>query len=372
MDKALTEQYRLEVAGIITERLRVVMLTGTFLYLAFSLLDAVLYPAYLMPFLKIRLAVSACLLAMWRASYLGFVQRRVRGFVQGIMMVAALGICLMIYASDGSHSDYYEGLNLVVLAFLVTNSFSASQLAIFGAGVLGLYTVAAVGRDGLADSANYISACFFITSTVLFSCLIAWLYSVQYRKQFIATNALRESEAKLAAAYQTAKTEAQTDDLTGLYNRRAFFNLLQQKIAQGRMERRNFWLVIADADNLKTINDRFGHLAGDEAIRALARTLERQLRRGTTIARYGGDEFMMILDEAPADRLLKRLEAIRDAVCANTLRHGQATLPLSASFGAVEFRHDAEGDRQELLERADRALLEAKSRKRGEIRLADT
>ena len=259
----------------------------------------------------------------------------------------------MIYFSDGSHSNYYEGLNLVLLAFLVTNSFVFSHVVVFGLVVLGMYTLAAAMNDGLANVANAVSAMFFMSSTLVFSGLIAWLYGIQYRQQFIATEELKKNEAKLAAAYQVVKTQAETDELTGLYSRRAF------------------WLILVDVDNLKEINDTYGHLVGDDALRAVAGALVGQVRRNTYVGRYGGDEFILILDEASREQILKRLGQFRDAIRGVPFQQAGREIPISASFGAAEFHHDAPIDMQGLIKQADWALLEVKGTRRGEIRLTD-
>ena len=371
MEKELTEQYCLAVNELVAYRLKVVMLAGTFLYVAFSLLDLVIYPAQVLLFLKIRLAVSACLLATFGLAYLSFVQTRIIWFVHGILAISALGICLMIYNADGSRSSYYEGLNLVVLAFLITNSFQPAHLAVFGIAVLGMYTLSVAMRDSLADVPNYINACFFMISTLFFSTLMAWMYGLQHRKQFDATDQLKKSEAKLEVAYQMVKTQAEIDDLTKVYNRRAFMDRLQKKIAYCRSEKRNFWLIIVDIDRFKEINDTYGHLAGDQAIQAVAKAIEAQLRRNTYMGRYGGDEFVIVMDEVPGGRILSRLEEIRAAIRCTSFRHGQKSIPLSASFGAAEFLPEGMAEGQDLLRRADQALLKVKETQRGEIRLAD-
>jgi diguanylate cyclase (GGDEF)-like protein len=161
------------------------------------------------------------------------------------------------------------------------------------------------------------------------------------------------------------------DGLTGLYNRRAFNELLAQAVAREDRQGGRFGLLILDLDHFKKLNDTFGHPAGDAALKGAAEVLKQHLRRGDQAARYGGEEFVVILpgtDEAGAQHLAER---VREAVEKNRLVFEGAKLSLTASFGLAMWPGDGK-EPDALLASADRALYAAKQAGRNRVTVAST
>jgi diguanylate cyclase (GGDEF)-like protein len=156
------------------------------------------------------------------------------------------------------------------------------------------------------------------------------------------------------------------DGLTGLYNRRAFGELLGQAVAREDRQGGRFGLLILDLDHFKKLNDTYGHPAGDAALKGAAEVLRRHLRKGDQAARYGGEEFVAILpgtDQAGAAHLAER---VREAVEKNRLVFEGARLSLTASFGLAVWPLDGK-EPDELLASADRALYAAKEAGRNRV-----
>ena len=158
-----------------------------------------------------------------------------------------------------------------------------------------------------------------------------------------------------------AQRDAAIDELTGCLNRRAMLRRLEEEIARSQREHAPLAAVMLDVDNLKQINDRFGHLEGDRVLREVGAKLRAQLRRYDAAARYGGDEFFVLLpatDEPAATLAGMRMKTTTAAItCAAT---GRARVPISVTFAAAAL---LPGDTPSaLLERVDRALLHAKDR----------
>jgi diguanylate cyclase (GGDEF)-like protein len=153
---------------------------------------------------------------------------------------------------------------------------------------------------------------------------------------------------------------SQRDALTGLANRRVLDQRLAYEVARHRRHRRRFGVVAMDLDGFKQVNDRFGHQAGDEVLREIARALERAVREQDTVVRLGGDEFCILAPEsgpAEMDRLAAR---VRGAVAGAV----EGLESLSVSTGWAIYPDDGEhGDA--LLAVADEAAIAAK-RRRGE------
>lgn len=164
----------------------------------------------------------------------------------------------------------------------------------------------------------------------------------------------------------TCEEEAVTDHLTGLANRRRFERQLEREVARTVRYGRPFCLLLLDIDNFKTVNDTYGHEAGDEAIRRLALTLQAGTRGIDLAARIGGEEFAVILPETDLEGGVDVAERLRAAIKA-------AEIPtvgrITASFGVAELPLHAETG-HELKAAADAALYEAKHNGRDRVEQA--
>ena len=171
-----------------------------------------------------------------------------------------------------------------------------------------------------------------------------------------------------AGARQTrAEIESMTDALTGLYNHRRFHELLRDTVAGARDGGGDVALLFCDVDRFKDLNDRYGHLAGDDVLRRVSRVLAASVRRGDVAARYGGDEFCVLLSAADMDAAVEVAERIREQVAG--LRVGQgAAATVSIGVAALNGQGEAKG----LLEQADQAMYAAKQAGRDRVVRADT
>jgi diguanylate cyclase (GGDEF)-like protein len=184
---------------------------------------------------------------------------------------------------------------------------------------------------------------------------------------------LARSRAAEAAARDAAEQRSRTDMLTSLYNRRHMWELLVAELERSRRENAAAGILLADVDHFKSINDRFGHRAGDAVLIEVARRLRAAARRYDVIARWGGEEFCVLAPGVDTEQdLLALSERLRRAVASEpfALRDG-ASLPVSISIGGVRA---ADPDRtvEDQLEVADQALYAAKTAGRNCSRLART
>lgn len=165
--------------------------------------------------------------------------------------------------------------------------------------------------------------------------------------------------ADLQYARRMFKHLSETDELTGLDNIRAFNNTLALEIKKSIRYQRVFSLLMIDADNLKSINDKYGHEAGDRLIRAIATTIQGCLRESDTLARYGGDEFIALLPETEQDRAIEAGERIRKAVENTAFDMNGEQIKSTVSIGIASFPHQADNN-IDLLRKADKALYASK------------
>lgn len=151
------------------------------------------------------------------------------------------------------------------------------------------------------------------------------------------------------------------DPLTGLHNRRFFLEHLQREMAFARRHSFPLHLLYLDLDNFKLINDRWGHLAGDQALIQVARQLQDQVRQEDLLARMGGDEFVLMVRGVPEAQILQLAKRLRQAVQSLPLQVGAEVIHLTCSIGVASWLSlSAETSVQSFLEAADQALYQAK------------
>ena len=171
--------------------------------------------------------------------------------------------------------------------------------------------------------------------------------SVFYASSLVATTDGAGTESAtfaLVARDMTHRREAAealrrltvSDYLTGCYNRAHLFTAGEEELALTRLSQRPASVIVFDADRFKSINDRFGHDAGDAVLRHLALVCQRQLRGGDLLARLGGEEFCALLPDCELAEAVAVAERMRRAIAETPVRHEGVVIPVTASFGVVE------------------------------------
>ncbi len=159
-----------------------------------------------------------------------------------------------------------------------------------------------------------------------------------------------------------------TDPLTGLFNARYMRKWLEQTFASAKRHIRPISVMLIDMDNLKWINDCYGHLTGDKAIKQIATVLKNSVRDSDLVARYGGDEFLIALPDTPADKLPVLANRILHDLNASPIFSAKEQITLSCSLGSATYPQD--GDFvvcEELIDCADQALYAAKRAGRAQL-----
>ena len=178
---------------------------------------------------------------------------------------------------------------------------------------------------------------------------------------------LAERNRQLESMLHHVESLAITDPLTGLFNRRRFADVLRREVAVTRRYKNSLALLMIDLDHFKTVNDRFGHDAGDEVLRAIATALGSGLREVDLAARYGGEEFAVIMPhttKANAEIVAQRVAA---QIAALEHQFQGEKVALTASIGIAEVADLNEPNSENLIKAADVALYEAKRGGRNRI-----
>ena len=186
----------------------------------------------------------------------------------------------------------------------------------------------------------------------------------------VALILLADIATAAARAQRQARDEAlrasRFDALTGLYNRGFFFTVMEQEIRRSERMDRGFAVLMLDLDDLKPVNDSFGHQWGDRLLRAVAETVRRTIRFTDAAARYGGDEFVVLLPETDASGGYIVGEKLRRDIAALTLHAADRIVRSSVSMGLVTYPEDGTTIEQ-LVAAADVAMYESKRRGKNRI-----
>jgi diguanylate cyclase (GGDEF)-like protein len=190
-------------------------------------------------------------------------------------------------------------------------------------------------------------------------CAFVGLYGSSLRKMLHSRN------FQLREAYQRIEELAELDDLTGSFNRRCIMRMLDDAIAGGQRSKTPCSIALIDLDRFKRINDTFGHPTGDEVLRTFAITVFANIRTIDRFGRYGGEEFLLVLPDTPADDAARILERLRTIIADLDWSAFSPGLRVTISAGIATLRPDEIPD--SFLARADSALYAAKARGRNRI-----
>ncbi len=256
-------------------------------------------------------------------------------------------------------SETVHAGNLILLPLVMI--FGMFDMQVWHARALAIYTVVLIGATmawcTYTNPTVYILEhelmYFALTVTVLFSISkLSAVLSLMRRR-------LKSQKADLEQALVQIQEMATHDDLTRLSNRRHVLELLGQHAIRHARGGPSFYVVMADLDHFKNINDTYGHPVGDEALRAFAKTAQAQLRTTDVIGRWGGEEFLLLMPETPPGDPNVGIERLRTALESVQVCDSAPELRIKFSTGLSRYRDgEAVGD---TIERADRAVYAAKA-----------
>jgi diguanylate cyclase (GGDEF)-like protein len=333
---------------------------------------ALLFTPFKQPLL---FASLLCVLASGTLIALGARQRSDKPSNMKRLFGAAAVSAIVIVASGLFHA-------LSPLGFVLPTFYTAVML---------LIAIAAIRPgDRKPDPAEYVILASF-TLFVLFEMLLGGLtyayvthpgdahiadlyhmtYAIGLPPAFVASGVA----AILLIASDLAKqlrTLAANDPLTGVLNRRGFYDAALRAVANGRRQRQSIAVAIADIDHFKSINDRYGHTAGDRTLHYICSRLTKGLRGGDIVGRIGGEEFALLLVNSSAEQAAEAMERIRAEIAIGYSDDG-APVPVTTSFGVAAILAGSASSEQtlaEAMDRADQALYRSKVEGRNRTTLA--
>jgi len=187
-----------------------------------------------------------------------------------------------------------------------------------------------------------------LTTVILYSA-IGYYYS----------KAANESEQKLRTAQREAEWIAHTDALTHIANRRAMTKIIEQEVSRSKRQNSTFMVALADIDNFKALNDEYSHEYGDSVLINVASTIQKNIREHDQVARWGGEEFMILLPDTNADEGMKLIERLRQTIASTAhIYRGREYPGITMTFGLCQFNNN--GNINDCIHHADRAMYRGK------------
>lgn len=308
------------------------------------------------------------------------------------LSVGGLAVITLLIRTGWSERLRDPSLTLVQMAWTITSGAVAYVLAGEGRGVvpsvlamilffgalglsprqvvgIGLYAMAAFSV-AVVVSPRFYATTFDVMDgayAAMILIVLAGCMVVNLRVQQMRQRLDRQREA-LAEALAENRALAMRDELTGLYNRRAMVELIQLECRRRRRGQGTLLFAMIDVDHFKRVNDHHGHAMGDHVLRVFADALRANVRETDVLARWGGDEFLLLLSDIEPRSAQTLLERTREAIAALPVPNAPPDLRLSMSAGlALHLPHSSP---QETLERADQALYAAKDQGRNRVALA--
>lgn len=356
-DDELEAAYNRYHAGVFLLRMRWALLVAIVLFLAFAVLDSISLPPGLRgQVLAIRLGLIGPMLVLtWLATYRRSLHPHLQLLGGICSLVCGLGIAGIIWVARAH--DYplpYEGIILatVFFYFLTGLRFVVASLC----GWLTFLAYLAVELLSGLDAEVLLYNLFFLATANVIGSVGCYFLEYATRQNFLAQGLLQDL--------------AEKDSLTGLRNRRAFGERAEASWRQAQREHQPIAVAMLDVDFFKRYNDHYGHSAGDEALRAVARVVGAQARRPLDVAaRYGGEEFVGLwfgLDEAA---VMKILEQLRTEVEALGLVHAKSDIApvVTLSIGLAWLVPQPHQSLADALRLADVALYLAKEQGRNRV-----
>lgn len=330
--------------------------SAVLLYSLYAILDAILVPDRLDELLLIRLGITLPVLLLILTLIALPMYRR---FMQPLLALAAVAACfsvdVIMLAGWPELSFYFFGVIIVNLYAQVFGRL----LFTWSSSVSILNVVVFIGFMHFANATfeEYALAMFFIGSTMFLGLIVGWSTEKLWRTLFLRGRNLVQSNEELRAS-------SLTDPLTGLLNRRGMLEELQREHSRLGRSGRGYVIALLDLDHFKKINDTWGHECGDTVLIEVAQLFRSVLRNTDIAARWGGEEFLLLLPDTrmAGGRIL--VEKVRRQVSSTVFMHQAQRIPVTVTAGIREA--EASLSITQLLREADNALYTGKNNGRNQ------
>ena len=295
---------------------------------------------------------------------------------QLVIMVMLMGVAGGALTSNSSLISAYHSYTMPIFAGIIAQAFIMANTIYYVVGIVTIVyaTYMTLTSWKLSKSLyNSIVQHFMWQDTALELEKAHSELNVELTERKKAEEDLKDTQVELKNAIRHLEHVSAIDALTGIANRRSFDAALAREWSRARRENRHIALLMIDVDYFKEFNDIYGHPAGDEALKAIARVLRTYSKRaGDLSARYGGEEFALILSDAGQEYIEDLCEVLLEDISNLDIEHSgsAASTTLSISVGAAIVDSPTSDDYSPIINAADKLLYEAKQTGRNRFKLA--
>jgi diguanylate cyclase (GGDEF)-like protein len=360
------------------DRMRLIR-RGSALAVLFAL-GLVITDAFLVPdrlamslLLKLLVFVPVCVGGQWIADR--FFTPWLREWAVALAGLVAAVICVFVLAP--SQSTYaLECIVVLNVVVVFVNAIGRFWPCLVMSALIVLTHVATLLWMQRLMDVVAISCTLLLLSTVVCTLYATWVLEREERRAYVLDLQEQALSQELTASHELVARTARTDALTQVANRRHFDEVIAQVWTHAQTQRSSVALLLMDVDHFKAYNDLYGHPAGDACLQSVAHALSTCMRKGgDLVARWGGEEFAVIMSGATMESALLLAERVREAVMAQALKHeaSKCATVVTVSIGVSAMDPGPESSLSELVRMADSCLYEAKARGRNRVwgRLAD-
>lgn len=368
VDKALEDAYREDDFFKGLKKHRKVCLETIFLYSIFGILDWAILPEQKEICWIIRF-FFVCPLLLW-SYFFSFTKwyrkfRTANTFVVGLSISVGIIAMIAIAPSPGDYL-YYAGLLLCSMSFYgrIPDQFISNFLSW---GTFSLYLIVALLFTTPPGKVLFSNTFIYFFFNIL-GMLVCYSLELSRRLDYLQRFTIERQAAELKEALRKMEKERRRaeelslqDPLTGLANRRRFFEEADREYERTLRYGRSLSIMLLDIDHFKRVNDTFGHAVGDRVLQRVSGIIAGTVRKSDLACRYGGEEFAVLLPEADPQTAQKLGERMLRSIKQSTIILGNEQVSISASMGIAGFSEAEDVPPHILLERADKILYQAKN-----------
>lgn len=358
LDPQLEKHYRDDHIRHKLPFIRNITLIAAFLFVVYSILDWINIDEMSLTLWQVRIPVILFFLVLYAISYTSFGKRNFFGLVLTALLVTTLSLTFMMLLVPEEHQKWFFSAYIMVI--ISSFEFSGNRFFYGCISVLMIMLIANISGLFIKLPVNeLITHNFFLVTASLITTISGYMQEKQRRQLFYQAYVMDK-------ARQKSDHSARHDNLTGLPNRHDLQARIEEAITSAQIQQKQIAIVFVDLNDFKPINDKYGHRVGDLVLKIVAERLQRGVRRSDTVIRYGGDEFLIILNDSINNTYIKRvLDQIDKRLAAPVyleVNQKNMNFSLAASTG-VALYPDNGTTPESLIHFADKAMYDAKQYK---------